>query len=74
MIYTTWDGNLSSNMVIRESEQDGWFGMMIIWFWYVMGFLGLVLVPALDSKDQFSEHVTWLNSATMSLDGLYLAN
>ena len=74
MIYTTWDGNLSSNMVIRESEQDGRIGMMIIWFWYVMGFLGLVLVPALDSKDRFSEHVTWLNSTTMRLEGLDLAN
>jgi len=74
MIYTTWDGNLSSNMVIRVSQQDGQIGMMIIWFWYVMGFLGLVLVPALDSKDRFSEHVTWLNSTTMRLEGLDLAN
>jgi len=73
MIYATWDGNLSSNMVIRESEQDGRIGMMIIWFWYILGFLEFVLVPALDSKDRFSDHVTWLNSATMRLDGLDLA-
>jgi len=55
MIYETWDGNLFSNMVTRESEQDGWIGMMVIWFWYIMGFLGLVLVSALYYKDRFMD-------------------
>jgi hypothetical protein len=42
-------------MVIRESEQDGQIGMMVMWFWYIMGFLGLELVPAIDSKDRFMD-------------------
>ena len=44
------------------------------WYGYIMGFLGLVLVPTLDSKDRLSKPVTQLNSATMRLGGLDLAN
>ena len=32
-------GNVFTDMMIRLSEQDGWFGKMIIWFCY-MCFLG----------------------------------
>ena len=57
-------GNVFTDMVIRLSKLDGWFGKMIIWFCFYV-FLRLVLVLSLDSKIQFLEHVTWLNSMTM---------
>ena len=42
-------GNVFTDMVIRLSKLDGWFGKMIIWFCFYV-FLRLVLVLSLDSK------------------------
>jgi len=42
-------------MVTRESKQDGWIGMMVIWFWYIMGFLWVGARTCLDSEDRFMD-------------------
>ena len=49
--------------LLQGSEQDGWYGMMDM-FGFGYDVTWLVLVPALDPKDRFSNHVTWLHSAT----------
>ena len=54
-VYGICDGNLFSNMVTRESKQDGWIGMMVIWFWYIMGFPWVSARTSLDSKDRFMD-------------------